>query len=751
MALYDYPKFKIRIAPDSKKHQGLRTGDVVRRQYTDGEITRYSLMVVLDTGTDIVAGPDGTDLNSPYFIGALLEGDEPRDGELLDFVRMTSLTDQARSGAMYLTASDADSPYMDAIDGLGSEYSLCHPCLAGEYGFTGENFVTPSYKDCEDGVSHIFRLTKNSMSNDPMDAMGFCQSIASVPEHPARLIVSYKIRSSKPCSDVRVSFQTKDYCEQEAGQDIDTDVEWQYRLFAVTIDYPADVPREFLIDFKYTDYDENDWWEIAELNIVRQSDLSNFSAAMKVRVGRITGVADPLFGVLEGYGAYFQNLYATKNVNVAGTLTAGDEQGFASTFYVGRIHKNCFVNSLEPKFTTLVIPGVGYPPAGIGKFFQLPIGTSTLECQSEEWTFDHQGQQYCFSFWAHATHKHTISIEQGGNVVGNVDIGTEWRRHHLVLKIVSVAEEPLRIDMTASQTFFFASPQLEAGMKPTLYQPTDNVLTETDEYGAWLSRGGIGGTIQNPLLKLEADGSIRSANGSFVINADGTGYFAGGKLRWTKDAINLQGITLRWEDFDEDSQQELRPKSVSISGSNAFHYADALIPVVQPETITLVATEQNFTAESRRWEYLASAGEWKDARGRDTTLLLQPDFHGWEEREVLTLRYVASYKDKEYSASFTVAKLYDGESAYSVYITTDKGTVLQNGIGEIALTAHVMRGADEVTEQIPEDRFLWTRQSDDPNADNQWNSAEPRGRTLRIDGDDVSRKAAFNCEILLNQ
>ena len=750
MALYDYPKFKIRIAPDSKKRQGLRTGDVVRRQYTDGEITRYSLMVVLDTGTDIVAGPDGTDLNSPYFIGALLEGDEPRDGELLDFVRMTSLTDQARSGAMYLTASDADSPYMDAIDGLGSEYSLCHPCLAGEYGFTGENFVTPSYRDCEDGVSHIFRLTRNSMSNDPMDAMGFCQSIASVPEHPARLIVSYKIRSSKPCSDVRVSFQTKDYCEQEARQDIDTDVEWQYRLFAVTIDYPADVPREFLIDFKYTDYDENDWWEIAELNIVRQSDLSNFSAAMKVRVGRITGVADPLFGVLEGYGAYFQNLYATKNVNVAGTLTAGDEQGFASTFYVGRIHKNCFVNSLEPKFTTLVIPGAGYPPAGIGKFFLLPIGTSTLECQSEKWASDHQGQQYSLSFWAHATHKHTISIEQGGNMVGTVDIGTEWRRHHLVLKIVS-AKAPLRIDMTASQTFFFASPQLEAGMKPTLYQPTDNVLTETDEYGAWLSRGGIGGTIQNPLLKLEADGSIRSAGGSFVINADGTGHFAGGKFRWTKDTIDLQGITLRWEDFDVDTQETLLPKSVSISGSNAFHYADALIPVAQPETITLVATEQNFTAESRRWEYLALAGDWKDAGGRDTALLLHPDFHGWEEREVLTLRYAASYKDKEYSASFTVAKLYDGESAYSVYITTDKGTVLQNGIGEIALTAHVLRGADEVTEQIPEDRFLWTRQSDDPNADNQWNSAEPRGRTLRIDGDDVSRKAAFNCEILLNQ
>ena len=99
MALYEYSRFKIRIDPGSKKRQGLHAGDVVRRQYADGAQTFYSLMVVLATGEDSVLLSDGIHASSPFFIGALIEGDEPRDGELLDFVRLTSLTDERRSGA----------------------------------------------------------------------------------------------------------------------------------------------------------------------------------------------------------------------------------------------------------------------------------------------------------------------------------------------------------------------------------------------------------------------------------------------------------------------------------------------------------------------------------------------------------------------------------------------------------------------------------------------------------------------------
>jgi hypothetical protein len=56
----------------------------------------------------------------------------------------------------------------------------------------------------------------------------------------------------------------------------------------------------------------------------------------------------------------------------------------------------------------------------------------------------------------------------------------------------------------------------------TPYQATDEALSYTDDYGAWFNKGGIGGTIQNPLLRLNEDGSIVSRDGSFVIHPDGT-------------------------------------------------------------------------------------------------------------------------------------------------------------------------------------------------------------------------------------
>ena len=111
MSVFRYPTYKIRIAPDSQKTQGLQAGDIIRRQYAERERTVYSLMCVTETGTELVGDKD-----APYFIGALLDGDEPQGGELLDFVRITNLFDTARSGALYLTASDSDSPYMDVID-----------------------------------------------------------------------------------------------------------------------------------------------------------------------------------------------------------------------------------------------------------------------------------------------------------------------------------------------------------------------------------------------------------------------------------------------------------------------------------------------------------------------------------------------------------------------------------------------------------------------------------------------------------
>lgn len=422
MSRYEYSRFKIRIDPTSKKRQGLQAGDVVRRQYADGTRVVYSLMVVLTTGEDSITLPDGRPAASPYFTGALIEGDEPRDGELLDFVRLTNLMDERRSGALYLTASDDDSPYMDVIDGMATERTLCRPASELEYGFAGDGLFAVSYMKDSPGASRIFRLTRNSADDDTPNPVGFRQSFETIPAHPARLVFSYKIRASRNCPAVRVSFGIPGG-EQEAEEEISLTTEWQYRLFIVTVDLPVTYEREFLIDLKQAVCRENDWWEIADLNVIELSSLGTFSNATKARVGHITGIADPLFGFLEGYGAYFQRLYATQDVNVAGTLTAGDENGFGSTFYVGRIHKNCLVNSLDPLFRTTAEVSSLPPPTGIGNSYLLPNGTTRLECQSATWAKAHAGEHYCFSFWGQSNDECLVSLRQGNRILGQVTIG----------------------------------------------------------------------------------------------------------------------------------------------------------------------------------------------------------------------------------------------------------------------------------------------------------------------------------------
>ncbi|NDW08061.1 hypothetical protein [Dysgonomonas sp. 520] len=576
MSVYNYPKFKILIDPKSKKTQGLCVGDVVRRQYFDNPNLIYSLMIVTDTGTELVGEGE-----SAYFIGALIEGDEPKTGEILDFVRITNLFDTNRSGALYLTASDCESPFMDVIDGLAIENSLCFPYLykgkqdipdKNKYACVGEKYLDVSYIQSGSEANRIFRITRNTVNNT-IDKIGFKQSIGKRLEHPQRLIISYKVRASKSLTNVPVSFGYTSGLEMDGTDIIEIKADWEYKLHLVTIDYPASYQRSFFIDLTNFLKTEGDWCEIAELNIVLQSDISTFAGATKTRIGKVKGIVDPVFGVLDGYGAYFQNLYATKNVNIAGTLTAGDENGFSSTFYVGKIHKNIIQNSIDCSFEDIFTVEIeNETPVGIGSVWQMGY-YAKLIVQSHEWRTAHIDKKYCFSFWTKANNDVVLSLYQDEYYLQDIIItaSNEWRRHYLSFPIQKSEALNLiiRIDATKAGVLISA-PQMESGITPSQYQPTDGTLSYVEDYGAWFSKGGIGGTIQNPLLKLNADGSISSRDNSFVINPDGTGHFASGRFNWTKDTITLQDVTIRWEDLNKEAQEKLKPIVVEIVSNRGF-------------------------------------------------------------------------------------------------------------------------------------------------------------------------------------
>ena len=254
-------------------------------------------------------------------------------------------------------------------------------------------------------------------------------------------------------------------------------------------------------------------------------------------------------------------------------------------------------------------------------------------------------------------------------------------------------------------------------------------------------------SVRRKMLRLNEDGSISSRDNSFVINPDGTGHFAGGRFRWSQDAIELRDVTIRWEDLDEEAQELLKPRSVSLTGGTAFHFTDGLSGACEPENIPLVATEYNFEPESRQWEYLAADGIWKDAGCNAAVFEMTPPFHGWEGRDVLTLRYTATYRNEKVSATHTFFKLYDGSPAYTVYVESENGTTFRNGIISTVLRARVYRGGEEITPLIPDGNFRWIRTSRDTESDRIWNAAPHSGREIEITGGDVWRKAVFDCEV----
>jgi hypothetical protein len=778
-------KYQILVAPDSKKVQGLQTGDIVRRQYFDGTNIIYSLMVVLSYGTtkrtvteaqydengEAMFNTDGTVLTKnvekdvPYFIGALLEGDAPKTSELLDFARITNLFNVDRSGAMYLTASDSEAPYMDVIDGIGRNKSLSWPeNIASEafedaqsqYIVQGDGLSQSYSSSDESGNYRVVRLTKSATSSD---FCGLSQSFYELIAAQKRVLVSYKARASKAVTvNAEIAYTNGVAKDAEWTENITED--WQYYFQAVTVINSGRHLRTFKLDLQ--NLTQNSWVEISDFNIILLDSVSNFGDAAAMRIGKLDGIADPVFGTLSGYGAYIQKLYASQTAHISGTLTAGDENGFASTFYAGKIHRNCFKNSCDINFiSSITLDNMTLiNPTGMGNVYKTETEAElVMQAQTREWLNEHLVQRYCFSFWGYAKKPCQIGIKQNGRTVGVIQVSSsqthEWRRMHVffdLLKPESDTEDMLMSiipEFTTSlyqsvagsinpdeQVLFITAPQLEAGETCTQYQPTDDILDETDDYGAWFARGGIGGTIQNPLLRLNYDGTgaIDTRNQSFRLNQDGSGYFAKENIRWdNKGKVTFgKNVTLNWDNLSEDAQDEMANRYIRILGQDAFTIVgqdDSTNGITcSPASITLTLEEVGFesTSSQRQW-YLLIGDQWVAIPGANAkTLEVTPDscywlgyviqppeydpegnpitYHGESAvsfRCVVTLNESRTYED-----IFNITKQYI--QGYSVQIVSSKGTTFQNGTCSTVLTANVYYQGQLVDTDYALEHFIFT-------------------------------------------
>lgn len=764
MAVFDYKKYKISLRSDSKKTQGLQTGDIVRRQYFDGKNLIYSLMCVLDYGVDKIVDENNDIQEQAYFIGALLEGDAPQTNEILDFARITNLFDTDRSGALYLTASDDQAPFMDIIDGIGRNASLCWPenianteqiDSTSQYVVEGTDCVTYDYTKSDGDHSRVCHIQRNNVASESF--IGLKQDFYQYVANPNRVLVSYKIKASSEMV-LNASLGYIDDVRVDGNVAVTASTDWQYKFHAITVDWSGRHLRSFKLDL--TSLAENDEVWIADFNIILLSSVANFKDASQIRIGKLNGIVDPVFGKLDGYGGYLQKLFASTSAHISGTLTAGDENGFGSTFYAGKIHRNVFCNSLDVNFSSAVtIDDTIANPTGVGKVYAITEKTAMV-VQTSDWLAKRIDKEYCFSFWAYAKSPCQLEILQNEHLVGIIQIdnvGTHgWHRLHLPFNLFEAEGEDLILAITPTFTesntddisddatiitkdqimvdetvIYFTAPQLELGRIVTQYQPTDDILNFTEDYGAWFNRGGIGGTIQNPLLQLNFDGegSIGTRTNSFLLRTDGSGYLANKNISWGADGKVVFGdeVTLNWNNLGTSFQQAVVSKSIKITGGDTFTlFGDDSSSSTQfyPQSIVLTMTEENLssTSSQRKWYYMKD-GEWvKFSNANAKTLTILPDGTYWNDSSVLTVKCEVTIGTNVYIDTFTIRKQYI--LGYTVKVTSTQGDSFKNGSCATTLKASVYYQGNLVDDDYVAENFtfVWKKYNlpDIENEDTTW-------------------------------
>ena len=89
------------------------------------------------------------------------------------------------------------------------------------------------------------------------------------------------------------------------------------------------------------------------------------------------------------------------------------------------------------------------------------------------------------------------------------------------------------------------------------------------------------------------------------------------------------------------------------------------------------------------------------------------------------------------------------QKMYRLIINSSNGNIFKNGEISTVLTAVVYSWDEEITDTLDDNQFIWTRVSDDSDADAIWNAAHFGGtKSITITKDDVKVRATFYCDLI---
>ena len=89
------------------------------------------------------------------------------------------------------------------------------------------------------------------------------------------------------------------------------------------------------------------------------------------------------------------------------------------------------------------------------------------------------------------------------------------------------------------------------------------------------------------------------------------------------------------------------------------------------------------------------------------------------------------------------------QKMYRLVISSSNGNIFKNGNISTVLTATVFSWDKDVTDELDDNQFIWTRVSSDSEADKAWNLAHFGGtKSITITNDDVKARATFYCDLI---
>ena len=91
----------------------------------------------------------------------------------------------------------------------------------------------------------------------------------------------------------------------------------------------------------------------------------------------------------------------------------------------------------------------------------------------------------------------------------------------------------------------------------------------------------------------------------------------------------------------------------------------------------------------------------------------------------------------------------EDKKMYRLVISSSNGNIFKNGNIETTLYATVYSWDDDITDSLDPNQFIWTRVSEDADADKLWNSAHYGGaKQITITTEDVKVRATFFCDLI---